>query len=477
MRLLTPDDIRPYQWDMARFTYDVPHSALLAQPGLGKTVSSLLTIRRTLREGTVSRWLIVAPLLVAETVWPDEINGWSHTKGMPFSVVTGTQAERVAALARDVPIHIINRENLTWAIRHLRGRIKWDAIAYDECSRLRAGSPKTKPRLRQDGTEFAGRLSEFGWLLHLRPMLKRLILLTGTPAPKGLQNLWAPIHLIDLGKRLGRTKTAFHNKWFFKGRNGFSLHPREGAVKEVTQKISDVAASYLAKDHIKVAAFKPNPIWIDLPPKLRRQYQEFKRDMLLTLKVSERDLEDFDTVDIEASNAGVLVGKLMQFCNGAIYDQDRGVHHLHDLKLEALDRILHESLGNPVLTTYLYQHDRDRIMAAFKGTELMDTGAAVIRRWKEGKVEHGLGHAASMGHGLNLQSGGSTCVWFGVTTDLELYQQFNARLARSGQKALFVMGHHILVRGTVDEVNYRSLQDKDASQQRIMRRLRRHISE
>lgn len=475
--MLSTDDIRPYQWDMIDFTWDTPHCALLAEPGLGKTVATLSTIRRSLHRLETRRWLIIAPKLVAETVWPDEIENWEHLRHLPYAVVTGTAAERAAMLELDVPIHIINRENFTWAVRHLKGRLPWDAVAYDECSRLRAGKPKTDKRLRQDGSEFAGRLSEFGWLLYLRHNFKRFIQLTGTPAPKGLQNLWAPIHLIDLGKRLGRTKTDFNKRYFNVGRNGFGLFPRDGAVRQVTKKISDVAASYMAKDHIKVAEFRPNPIWIDFSPKLKKMYREFKKDMILTLKVNEKDLEDFDTVDIEASNAGVLVGKLMQFCNGAVFDADRGVHTLHDLKLEVLDHILHESLGNPVLTTYLYTHDRDRIMKAFKHTVPMDTGRGVIQKWNAGKVEHGLGHAASMGHGLNLQFGGDRCIWFGVTTDLELYDQFNARLARSGQKSHFVMGHHILVRGAIDEANYYALQDKSANQRRIMRALRRHIKE
>ena len=428
-----------YQTFATEFILAHPISAILIQMGLGKSVITLNAIYDLCLDSFyIRKVLVIAPLRVCSGVWPAEIQKWDHLKGLTYSVAVGTETERRAALQQTTDIHIINRENVQWLIEESGLPFDYDMVVIDELSSFKSYQAK-----------------RFKSLMKVRPLVKRIVGLTGTPSSNGLMDLWAEFRLLDMGKRLGRFITHYRDEFFQPDkRNGmqvFSYKPRPGAEDEIYRRISDITISMKSTDYLKMPECVMNEVQVTLSDKEREAYDTLRRDLVLTLKDEE----------IDAANAAALSGKLCQMANGAIYGEDKRAIHLHDQKLDALEDLIEGANGKPVLVAYWYKHDLDRIQKRFAVREIKTSRD--IDDWNAGTIPVGLIHPASAGHGLNLQAGGSTLIWFGLTWSLELYQQTNARLWRQGQTETVVI-HHIITQGTIDEQIMKALHSKDKTQ-------------
>ncbi len=425
---------------------------ILLSCGLGKTIISLTAIQDLLFDSfEVHKVLVIAPLRVARDTWPAEIGKWDHLSHLTFSVAVGTEAERIAALQQDADIYIINRENVQWLVDHLeKRRIPWafDMVVIDELSSFKSHRSQRWKALRK-----------------VRPRIRRIVGLTGTPASNGLMDLWAETCLIDCGVRFGRFIGPYREMYFEPDkRNGavvYSYRLREGAEDAIYQKIYDITISMKSTDYLQMPELISSEYNVTLSPKERKAYDNMKRELVLALPGGE----------VTASNAAVLAGKLTQLANGAIYDDAGLVNDIHVRKLDALEDIIEAANGKPLLVAYWFQHDLERISKRLHDRHIpfskLDTSDS-IRRWNAGEIPVALIHPASAGHGLNLQSGGSTIVWFGLTWSLELYQQTNARLWRQGQKAETVVIQHIVTAGTIDEQILKALKRKDKTQSALI---------
>ena len=396
----------------------------------------------------IRKVLVIAPVRVAKFSWPDEIKKWDHLSHLTYAVAVGTPKQRLEAIRSNADITIINRENVKWLIEDSNEALNYDCIVIDELSSFKNHQAK-----------------RFKALLKLRPKIKRVIALTGTPASNGLMDLWAEFRLIDLGERLGRYISHYRQKYFKPDKtNGmivYSYKPLPGAEEEIYKKIGDISISMKAEEHLKMPELLFNKYSVQMDEEEKKQYKNLKNTMVLELPEGE----------ITAANAAALTSKLSQLSNGAIYADDEDVLTVHDRKLDALEDIIEASNGKPLLVCYWFKHDRKRIEErlkqkgiAFEGLEKGDA----IKRWNEGKIPVGLIHPASAGHGLNLQSGGNTIVWFGLTWSLELYQQTNARLYRQGQSSETVVVIHIITKGTIDERILKALEQKNSSQNALI---------
>lgn len=459
--MLSEADFKPYQHWMADRAYSEPYTFLAAEMGLGKTAATLCAIRRLLDEGVCRKALIVAPLYVAENTWPEEIEKWSFSRPLTYSVLTGTEAEREAARLEDTEIHIINRENLVWLWSRW-GSVDWpyDFLGYDEASRLKGGSTKTKPVQLKSGAFSKPKLSEFGALTLARNLFDRVVELSGTPAPNGLIDLWGPFYILDQGERLGRTKTAFKSRWFNENRWTHEIKPHDHSFSEITSRIGDVLVSLRESDYLQLPPLQINDRYVTLPQKVLEQYRRFERSSVL------------EEYDVEAVNAGVLTNKLLQFANGSLYLDDQTAQPIHDLKLDQLESIFVEAMGEPMLVAYSFKFDLERIKKRFPKVRIFGDSKNDLKDWTAGKIPMLLVHPASAGHGLNFQYGGHIAVWYGLTWSLELYQQFMKRLHRQGQEADHVMVHRILARGTADEDVSRTLVVKGGTQDAITETVR-----
>lgn len=390
------------------------------------------------------RILVIAPLRVARDTWPDELHKWEHLSDLRLSVAVGTETERKAALQVKADIYIINRENVGWLIEDSGIPFDFDTLVVDELSSFKNHQTK-----------------RFRSLMKVRPKVVRIIGLTGTPSSNGLMDLWAEYRLLDLGQRLGRFIGQYRSTYFTPDkRNGqiiFSYKPLPFAEKEIYAKIADITISMKSTDHLIMPELVTAQYPIKLSDKERERYDELRQDLVLKLAGG----------DVTAANAAALSGKLCQMANGAVYDDDGEIHYIHDRKLDALEDLIEAANGKPVLVAYWFKHDLERISARLKDRHIsftkLDTSDS-IASWNEGKWPVALIHPASAGHGLNLQSGGSTIIWFGLTWSLELYQQANARLWRQGQKAETVVLHHIIAKDTIDERVMKALSAKDKTQ-------------
>ncbi|MBR5360490.1 MAG: DEAD/DEAH box helicase [Lachnospiraceae bacterium] len=428
-----------YQRYATQFILTHPVAAVFLDMGLGKTIICLSALfDLCLDQFLIRKVLVIAPLRVARDTWPSEINKWSNLKGLTYSVVVGTEAERKAALGRIADIYIINRENIDWLINKSGVPFDFDMVVIDELSSFKSNKAK-----------------RFKSLLKVRPTVKRIVGLTGTPSSNGLMDLWAEFRVLDMGERLGRYITRYRECFFSPDkRNGeviFSYKPRKDAEQMIYKLISDITISMKSCDYLKLPECVINEVPVHMDEKEMEIYGDFCSDMVT--KVGGKE--------IDAVNAAVLSGKLLQMANGAVYDDDKNVVHIHDKKLDALEDLLESSVGKPVLIAYWYQHDAERIKARFDVREIKTSKD--IEDWNAGRIPAAIIHPASAGHGLNLQSGGSTLIWFGLTWSLELYQQTNARLHRQGQKDTVVI-HHIIAKGTIDEQVMKALQKKKMTQ-------------
>ena len=387
--------------------------------------------------------LVIAPLRVAKSTWPDEIAKWDHLNDLTYSVAIGTEKERLEALRKNVEIVLINRENVDWLINKSGYRFNFDMIVIDELSSFKSYSAK-----------------RFKALLKVRPYVERIVGLTGTPSSNGLMDLWAEYRLLDFGERLGRYITKFRLKYFEPDKRSatviFSYKLLPGAEEEIYNAISDITISMKAKDYLKMPDLVINEVTVDLDRNERNTYETLRKEMVV--QISEQE-------EIDAVNAASLSGKLLQMANGAVYDEDKRVLRIHDKKLDALEDLIEAANGKPVLIAYWFKHDLERIKERFNVREILDDQD--IRDWNNGKIDVAVIHPASAGHGLNLQSGGSTMIWFGLTWSLELYEQANARLYRQGQKETVVI-HHIITKGTIDEDVMQALKRKEKTQSALI---------
>lgn len=393
--------------------------------------------------GEVYKVLVIAPLRVAEDTWSTEVDKWDHIKHLRVSKILGTKKQRKEALMKDADIYVTNRENTDWLVNECFSSWLWDMVVIDELSSFKSSKAKRFRALRK-----------------VRPYFKRIVGLTGTPAPNSLIDLWPQIYLLDGGKRLGRTITSYRQQYFNPGKRNqyivYNWELKDGAEEQIHKKIGDICISMMAKDYLDIPERIDNIIDINLPKNAINKYKQLEKDLVLELG------ED----DITAANAAVLTNKLLQMSNGAIYSEDKQVIEIHDEKLKALLDIIESANGKPVLIFYSFKHDFDRIVNFFKSKKLNAIGlgdSKDIKKWNNGEVPILLVHPASAGHGLNLQYGGNIIVWFGLTWSLELYQQANARLHRQGQKESVII-HHLVSKDTVDEDVIKALGSKEANQ-------------
>lgn len=462
--------LRSYQVYLADMIEEMPSLLGAAEMSLGKTGATLTGVRRLLRADPKSRAIITGPLEVCKTTWPDEIAEWAHLQDLEYSVAVGTPEQRLAALKEDKEILIINRENLNWLWQQIGGEKgwKWNILVYDESSRLKGFVRRTK-----GGAKTAPKLSEFGVLAAARKHIDRVVELSGTPAPNGVYDLGGQIYLLDEGKRLGRSKSAFETRFFDKSQYDYSIKPKAGAEAQIMDKVQDLMIGLRSEDYIDLPPQHFNPLYVDFTPKLMREYREFEETLYT---------EQFD---VEAVTKGVLTNKLLQFSNGGLYRLDESVDppkretlYVHNLKIKKLQSIIAEAAGQSVLIAYSFKFDKEQIKKAYPDAVFFDEEPNFVKLWNQGKIKIGVAHPASIGHGLNLQYGGYIQVWFGLTWSLELWDQFNRRLARPGQVNHTVFIHVIMARGTEDERQYASLQSKGVTQERITERVRvRYVPE
>ena len=437
-----PHDYQAYAID---YIETHPIATVFLDMGLGKTSITLTAIRNLLFDSfEVYRVLVIAPLRVARDTWTAEADKWDHLQDLICSVAVGNEAQRRAALLRPADVYIINRENVQWLIEESGINLDVDMIVIDELSSFKNHNTK-----------------RFRSLLKIRPKVSRIVGLTGTPTPNGLMDLWAQFRIMDLGQRLGRFITKYRTDYFMPDkRNGqiiYSYKPLPYAEEAIYRKISDITISMKSTDHLQMPELISSEYTVQLSDEELSHYEELKRDLVLTLGDGE----------ITAANAASLSNKLSQMANGAVYDDSGSVVSIHDRKLDALEDLIEAANGKPVLVAYWFKHDLTRITERLKKLHIpfscLDDSTS-IRRWNAGEIPVALIHPASAGHGLNLQSGGSTLVWFGVTWSLELYQQTVARLWRQGQTSGTVVVQHIITKGTIDNRIMKALSLKEHTQ-------------
>jgi len=431
-----PHEYQNYATD---FILSHPISAVFLEMGLGKSVITLSAIfDLCLDSFLVCKVLVIAPLRVARDTWPSEIKKWEHLKGLSYSVAVGTEKERIDALMTRSTIYIINRENVDWLVNKSGIPFDFDMVVIDELSSFKSYGAK-----------------RYKSLLKVRPSVNRIVGLTGTPSSNGLMDLWAEFRILDLGQRLGRYITHYRNTYFTPDKRNaqiiFSYKPLPGAEDKIYSQISDITISMKSIDYLKMPECIVNEVSVYLNEKEWNIYSKFKDEMVTKLGDEE----------IDAVNAAVLSGKLLQMANGAVYDSENKTHIIHDKKLDALEDLIEGANGKPVLVAYWFKHDLERIKKRFPVRQIK--ASKDIEDWNDGNIPIAVIHPASAGHGLNLQSGGSTLIWFGLTWSLELYQQTNARLYRQGQNETVII-HHILTQGTIDEDVMTALTKKEETQ-------------
>jgi len=459
LRTLKHENFREYQDWMKDKIIDLDALLLGAEMGLGKTGATLKAMVDLMETGEVKTALIIAPLRVAEETWPEEIAKWDFSRHLRYRIVTGNQAERMAALKYGpAEVTIVNRENLLWLYQTL-GIRRWqfDMIVYDEASRLKSGRKRSKPKPRADGTMPPKRLTELGVIQRARHKTKRFVELSGTPSPNGLIDLWGPIYALDKGQRLGTSMTKFKQRWFRENPWTRRMEPFDHSEKEIMGAIKDVFFSLREEDYLKLPPLTPRDHYVQLPKKAMKLYHELEEDMAIDVRNRAGDPEV-----IRAVNNGVLTGKLLQLANGSLYlgdkfdeETDRKLPResvfVHDEKLKVLESIMEEAMGQPVLVAYSFQFDKAAILKKFPYCRVFGDSPNDMRDWNAGKIRMLLTHPASAGHGLNFQFGSNIAVWYGLTWSLELYRQFVKRLHRSGQEREKVFLHRIMAKGTVDE--------------------------
>jgi SNF2 family DNA or RNA helicase len=445
-----------YQKFAQNFIETHPVAAVFLDMGLGKTVITLSAIFNLMFDSfLVQRILIVAPLRVARDTWPQEVAKWNHLSELKFAVAVGTEAERVAAIQARADLLIINRENIKWLVETQNNKINFDMVVIDELSSFKNHRTQRSKAL-----------------MKIRPKVKRIVGLTGTPASNGLMDLWAQYRILDMGQRLGKFITAYRQAYFVPDKRNaqvvFSYKPTPYAEKEIHKLISDITISMKACDHLQMPNLLSTVVTVKLSDSERTSYNTLKKNLILELKGQQ----------ITASNAGSLSGKLSQMANGSVYDDDGKVTVIHNQKLDAIEDIIESANGQSVLIAYWFKHDLKRIEAKLKTLKVpyktIDNSQS-IEEWNANKIQVGLIHPASAGHGLNLQKGGNNLIWFSIPWSLELYQQTVARLWRQGQSSKTVVVQHLICEGTIDKRILKALQDKSITQNSLIRAVRAEL--
>lgn len=446
--------LHSYQEYSVDWILEKNHSGVFQDMGLGKTLTTLTAIDYLFKLEQIKKVLVIAPLNVAKQTWSDEIAKWDHLQHLTYSKVIGSPKQRLEALDREADIYITNIDVVTWLVDHYLKDWPFDMVVVDELSGFKTAVSKRFRALRK-----------------VRPKFKRFVGLTGTPAPNSLMDLWSQMYLIDGGERLEQNISKYRRKYFtpdkMNGHIVYSYKLIPGSDELIYEKIEDVAISMKSSDYLEMPELIVNDIEIELDGKSKKQYDTFERDYVLSLGEGE----------LVAANAAVLSGKLQQLANGAIYDEDKKVIEVHDEKLTVLERIVDEAQGKPIIVFYWFQHDRDRILKRFKQAKVLEVNDGDVAKWNAGEIPILLAHPASAGHGLNLQKGSNTMVWFSMTWSLELYQQAVARLYRQGQTEQTVIMHRILVKGTEDIRARRRLETKDRGQNELIEAVKAKIEE
>lgn len=455
---------------------------LACDMGLGKTGATLTAIRDLLDRFMVTHVLVIAPLLVAEETWPEEIDAWVHTSVLDYEVLTGSPERRIQRAKRLPELTIVNTENVSWLVDFWGHDWPYDMVVIDESSKFKNSSKRNKPtklavQKAMDGAikkappkatddeidklvkravkALPSPLTRFGSLCKVRKLVERVVTLTGTLAPNGLLDIWSQFFLLDQGERLGTAYSRYRSTYFDSDYKGYNFTLRPGSFTRIVDLVQDITISMKTADYIDMPPLVYNTVPVHLPPAIMAAYKKFEKTLLL------------EEHDIEAVNEGVLTGKLLQLANGSVYDEDGEVIEIHDLKLDALDRIIAEANGAPILVAYSYKFDLIKLKRRYPKMEVIGEGKNVIKRWNEGKIQLLAAHPQSAGHGLNLQYGGCITVWYGLCWSLEYYQQLNKRLHRPGQTRTVFL-HHIVAVGTVDERVMKVLPEKDALQDALI---------
>ena len=445
-----------YQTRLKDFIIENRYAFLTVDMGLGKTVTTLTAIQELLEDYVeISRVLVIAPKSVAENTWTSECAKWDHLAHLRVSVVMGDERRRIRALEAPADIYVINRDNVVWLTRHLGKRWTFDTVIIDESSSFKNPASHRFKALRK-----------------VRPQIRRLILLTGTPSPNGHMDLWSQMWLIDMGQRLGRTLGAYRTRYFRPGRsNGhvvYDWHLRPGAHEEISALMSDVTVSLKAEDWLEVPDLIESDIRIALSEKESKAYREFERDQIMSL----------DGKDIEAVTAAALTNKLLQFTGGAMYDTEHGWHVMSDAKLRALEDIIETAGDEPVLVFYQFRHELSRLLERFKPLHPVTFSGEpdILRDWNTGRIRLMLCQPASVQYGLNMQAGGHIIVWYAPTWNLEQYQQANARLHRQGQERP-VLCYRLICEGTIDERVISAVNGKHSAQESLLAMIREFYAE
>ncbi|MDD6267404.1 MAG: DEAD/DEAH box helicase [Clostridium sp.] len=446
-----------YQKHCLQRIVDTKKIGLYIDMGLGKTVTTLTAIKELKYERLqVRKILVIAPKKVAESTWSKEKDKWDHTKMLRVSKVLGSTAKRIQALNTPADLYIINRENVVWLVDYYRNAWPFDMVVIDESSSFKNHKSK-----------------RFKALASISGKITRLVELTGTPSPNGLEDLWAQVYLLDGGERLEKRYTQFRERYFNPGDRGqniiYNYKPKIGSEQAILDKISDICISMKSEDYLQLPDLIEDVIHVELDPKARKAYDDLERQMVLALPEEEDE--------ISVTSAAALSNKLLQLANGAVYDEGHSVHSVHDCKIEAFMELVESLNGKPALVFYNFQHDKDRIKAALEKTGLRVRELKTPQDendWNAGQIDILLAHPASCAYGLNLQQGGNHVIWFGLTWNYELYSQANKRLHRQGQTEKVII-HHLVCSGTRDEDVMEAISRKDDVQNWVMESLKARI--
>jgi len=443
--MLFRKNLHAYQRRAVSFIQDRRRCGLFLDMGLGKTTSTLTAISDLRDSFLIYKVLIIAPLRVANSVWAQEAQKWDHLKHLRISICTGSEKQRLGALQMDADVYVINRENVEWLVTRMKSWV-FDMVVIDESSSFKNSSTKRFRAIRK-----------------ILPMTEYMVLLTGTPSPNGLLDLWSQMYMVDFGQSLGRTMTAYKQRFFESDFRGYKFTPREGAAEKIHSMIAPSVIHMSAEDYLDLPKRIDLTERVDLPPNSLAIYKEFETTLLAELE---------DGEEVEAMSAAVLANKLLQFANGGLYTGENGSWSaVHTAKLDALEEIVEDNPNENLLVAYNYRFDLERLKERFPTAVVMDKKQETIDRWNRGEIKMLLAHPASAGHGLNLQNGGSLIVWFGLTWSLEYYQQFNARLHRQGQtKPVRIL--HIVAKKTIDERVLGVLHMKNATQKELLAALK-----
>jgi len=419
--MLKRENLHHYQNSALNVVLNKKKCALFLDMGLGKTTTTLTAIHDLYYNFSVERILIIAPLKVANNVWHKEAQKWEHLQELDIAIATGSVDERLSAINSNKTITLINKENVPWLIEKCKW--KWDMVVIDESSSFKSARAK-----------------RFRALKKVMKYIRSIVLLSGTPSPNGMMDLWSQMYLIDQGERLGRTITNYRQRFFVPdGYMGYNYKLKPGAKEQIMELIKDVCVTMTAEDYLELPECINVNEFIELPDKAKQQYKELEKEFIISL----------DDIDIESPSKAALGNKLLQICNGSVYDAERNVHEIHNEKIERLKEIIEDNPGENFLVAYNYKHDLEKLQKAFPKAVKLET-AKQEDDWNKGKIKILLAHPASAGHGLNLQYGGNVIIWYGLTWNLEYYQQFNKRLHRQGQKNI-VRNIHLIAKGCLDE--------------------------